>query len=433
MPGAVCGHAPHRPSRRSALGALLLAAVLAAPLLAACGSGDGGNTVRWFVFQEPSGAYNDAITSCNREAGGRYEIVLEPLPTNADQQRELLVRRLAANDSTIDIMGMDVIWTAEFAQAGWLRPWEGDLRRVVIDGVLAGPLATATYQDTVWTAPFTSNTQLLWYRKSLVPQPPTTWDEMIDQAEALPADRNRIQIQGNRYEGYTVWVNSLIQSAGTEVVENPDDPDKATAGLEQGPTEEALAVIRRLGNSPVADPSLSVSTEDTTRLAFEAGTSAFELNYPFVYPSAMNLAPDVFRDMAWARYPAVRQGEKSRPPLGGINLGISAHSTKPELAFEAATCLRSAANQKIAAIKGGLPPTLESVYDEPEMKKQYPFGDLLRESIADAAPRPITPAYNDVSLAIQRTLHPPSGVDPQSDASRLRDIIDKALKSQAVL
>jgi len=42
------------------------------------------------------------------------------------------VRRLAARDAGVDIIAMDVIWTAEFAEAGWIRPWEGEhLRRYV--------------------------------------------------------------------------------------------------------------------------------------------------------------------------------------------------------------------------------------------------------------------------------------------------------------
>ena len=70
------------------------------------------------------------------------------------------MRRLAARDRTVDLIGMDVIWTAEFAEAGWLRPWVGARAAQVSAGVLAGPLATARYRGVLWAAPFTSNTQL---------------------------------------------------------------------------------------------------------------------------------------------------------------------------------------------------------------------------------------------------------------------------------
>jgi multiple sugar transport system substrate-binding protein len=79
--------------------------------------------LRWYVFDEPSGAFAQAAQRCTGSAQGRYRIELAPLPTDADQQREQLVRRLAAGDPDIDIIGMDVIWTAEFAAAGWVLPW----------------------------------------------------------------------------------------------------------------------------------------------------------------------------------------------------------------------------------------------------------------------------------------------------------------------
>src|SRR3954454_5534615 len=111
------------------------AATCACVAAAGCGgSSGGGDTVNWYVFQEPSGAYNDAVANCNKQAAGQYKIELVPLPTNADQQRELVVRRLAAEDSDIDIIGMDVIWTAEFAEAGWIREWTGANKQDVSQG-----------------------------------------------------------------------------------------------------------------------------------------------------------------------------------------------------------------------------------------------------------------------------------------------------------
>ena len=85
----------------------------------------------------------------------------------------------------------------------------------------------------------------------------------------------------------------------------------------------------------------------------------------------------------------------------------------------------SEANQLVAAEKGGLAPSSEAVYDEPALKKAFPFADLLRESIEAGGPRPVTPAYADISLAIQKTFHPPADVDPDTVVEELRDRIDK--------
>jgi multiple sugar transport system substrate-binding protein len=128
--------------------------------------------------------------------------------------------------------------------------------------------------------------------------------------------------------------------------------------------------------------------------------------------------------MAWARWPSVDENEPSRVTLGGINLGIGAYSKNPDLATEAALCLAQPGNQVIAAEKGGLPPTSSALYDDAKIKAAFPFARLLRDTLADGVPRPVTPAYSDISLAIQQTLHPPTDIDPPKTIEDLKDNID---------
>ena len=415
--------------------ALFLILGLAVAALPACGGGadTGTPTVKWYVFREPSGAFDAAATTCSDNARGRYRIEIAELPAQADAQREQLVRRLAAKDSDIDIVYMDVIWTAEFAEAGWILPWEGDAARRVSEGVLEGPLATATYKDKLWAAPLTSNTQLLWYRKSLVPeaQVPRTWDQLIDVAERLPAGQNLVQEQGARYEGLTVWFNSLLASAGGAVIEGAGQEAEVVLGDQA--TVRALEILRRFARSEIADPALATNTEDPARLRFQEGSSAFMLNWPFVFPSAREDAPAIFQDMGWARYPGVTPGQPSRPPLGGANLGVGAFSDHPDLTRDAIRCLVSPQLQATYAVQGGLPPTLARVYDDPAVRQEYPFADLLRESIDDAAPRPVSPAYNDISRAIYTTIHPLRDVAPRQDAEALEEKVSKAVRSEGLL
>jgi multiple sugar transport system substrate-binding protein len=406
------------------------AGVLAlAGLLHACAEPvDAIPVLHWYVFDEPSGSFATAADDCTAAAGGRYRITLVPLPTDADQQREQLVRRLAAGDRDIDIIGMDVIWTAEFAAAGWVLPWSGAQAARVQRGRLESVLQSARYEDTLWAAPFTTNTQLLWYRTDRVDTAPPTWDRLITVAESLGA-RGTIEAQGERYEGLTVFFVSLLASAGGTLL----GPDGRTVALESGPTRRALAVMQRLANSPAADPSLATAREDQARLAFESGDASFMLNYTYVWPSARANAPGVAEHMGWARWPAVVAGQPARVTLGGINLGIGAHSRHPELAFEAAACLVSAKHQRLAATRGGLPPTLDALYDDPGVRATFPFAGVLRETLRDAVQRPRTPLYADVSLAISHTLHPMRDIEPERDVGRLRAAVQRALDSEGLL
>jgi multiple sugar transport system substrate-binding protein len=427
--------AQRRSSRRRRVTAIAVAGAVAAPLVAACGAGgattqNGVPVLNWYIGKQAGGWIENAISVCNQQNKGKFVIKFQELPSTASDQREQIVRRLAANDSSIDLIGMDVIWTAEFANAGWLYPFPDSSKAKLTDGVLKGPVESATYQNKLYGAPFTSNTQLLWYRKDQIGAPPAnfTWAQMVNQAVEK---KEKVQIQGIQTEAITVTFNTLLASAGGTFVNNASAGQDATIGLQQGPTVDALTALKQLASSPAADGSLNTNDEDSSRAAFEKGNSLYEINYPFIYASAASI-PGFQQKIGWARYPEVVAGKPSRPPLGGFNIGISDKSKHKDLDVQAATCIVQPSNQIFAAEKGGNPPTLSALYDQID-KKQYPFADVLRDSINDAAPRPVSPAYNDLSLAVQETLVPLKGINPPSTAKKLRDLAKLALKSEAVL
>src|SRR6185437_15478838 len=163
---------------RSSRWASLLGAAALMTSLAACSSGPKGIVVNLYGGASGTG-FDKIIANCNQAAGGRYTIVGNLLPSDADGQRDQLVRRLAAHDSGMDLLGMDVTWTAEFAEAGWIRELNPEQKAAATKDTLQPPIATATWKGKLYGVPRTTNVQLLWYRKSLVPNPPKTWDEMM--------------------------------------------------------------------------------------------------------------------------------------------------------------------------------------------------------------------------------------------------------------
>jgi multiple sugar transport system substrate-binding protein len=416
-------------ARTAALAALLVAA----PLIAACGGSahaGGPVTLNFYSFPDNSGSVQQAVTDCTKQSNGKYVIKLNLLPSSADGQRDQLVRRLAAHFSGVDIMGLDVTWEPEFAQAGWILPWTGANKAAAEKGTLKGPLDTAIWNNQLVAVPYNSNTQLLWYRSDLVPNPPSTWAEMFADSQKLASEGkpHLIEIQGAQYEGVVVWFNTLLASAGGSVL--TADDTKVSMGA---PAIKALSIMKQLASSSAADPSLSVQMEDANRLAMEAGTAAFELNYPFVYPSMKADQPKLFKSFKWAPYPSVNPGQPAKVTIGGFDLAVSKYSNHPQEAFQAVLCLRDAANQKVAAIKGGLPPTLASVYDDPSLQADYPFRALIKTQIQNGSVRPKTPVYQSLSIAISHSISPPSGINPTSTESSLVTQLNNALHSKGLI
>jgi trehalose/maltose transport system substrate-binding protein len=409
--------------------------LLAAATLAACGSSSskGPVTLNWYVFPEPSGSFAAAAQTCSKNSGGAYNIKINFLSTSSDQQRVSLVRRLAANDSSIDILAMDVDWTSEFAAAKWIRPVPSGLVQQIKAVDLPGPVTTATYEGALYGVPINSNTQLLWYRKDLLAKlnrpVPTTWAQMFADTEQLAkqGQPHYIEVQGAQYEGLTVWFNTLVNSAGGQIV----------AGHNQvvinHTTETAATIMRDLANGPGADPSLNVSNEGTADTAFDQGKAAFELNYPFVWASAHSTNPTVAKQMGYAAFPQVSAGLPPRVSIGGYNLAVSTHATHPALAFNAISCLTQQQNEITYATKGGLAPVRGAVYHIPSFIKLYPFAALIEKQLRTYGIRPQTPAYADVTLAIQKTLSPTSNIDPNTVVNSLISKVKASLTSSALL
>ena len=207
--------APPRPSRWAAI----VGAAALVTSLAACSSGPAGVVVNLYGGASGTG-FDKIIANCNEQAAGRYTIVGNLLPSDADGQRDQFVRRLAAQDAGMDLLGMDVTWTAEFAEAGWIRELNPEQAAAATKDTLQPPIDTATWKDKLYGIPRTTNVQLLWYRKSLVPNPPKTFDEMMAQAQALKDQGKTYEIglTAAQYEGYVVNINNLITAYGGTVV-----------------------------------------------------------------------------------------------------------------------------------------------------------------------------------------------------------------------
>ena len=408
----------------------LLAVVGTAIALAGCGSSSKGPVaLNWYVFPEPSGSFAKAAAGCSAASHGAYRININFLSNASDQQRQTLVQRLAAGDPSIDMLAMDVDWTAEFASAGWIRPWTGANASAASKGVLPGPLKTATYNGKLYAAPINSNTELLWYRKDLVKTPPRTWDQMIDDAIQLAKQGkpHLIEEQGAKYEGLVVWFNSLVNSAGGGIV------GPGNKVIVDNSTKIAATIMRRLATSPAADPGLNTAEEASGNTVFDAGQAAFQINYPFVWSGTQATAPSIFKHMGYAPFPEVIAGKAPKVSIGGYNLGVSTHSKHPQQAFDAIRCLIGSQNQIRDAVKGGLAPVLSSIYNEPSFEKAYPFHQLIKAQLVNYGLRPQTPAYQDVTLAIQDTLQPASQIDPSTIVSKLANEIKTALKGQSLL
>jgi multiple sugar transport system substrate-binding protein len=416
----------HSGTRRRLAGCLATLAT-AAGLLTACGGGSGKTTLVWYINPDSGGQAAIAKT-CSTD---QYTITTQTLPQDANQQRVQLARRLEAHDSGIDLMSIDPPYTAEFANGGLLAPIPQDEQAKLKAQSFKGATDAATWNNQLVVYPFWSNTQVLWYRKSFVQKAgldmtqPVTWDQIIKAA----ADHGgTVAVQANKYEGYVVWINALVSGAGGNLVTDPSKGVDADVTINSKAGDDAAQVIEELAHSKAAPPDLSIAQEGQAGSAFGAGNGAFMVNWTYIWHNYDATQPDVAKDIGYAKYPETVQGETSRPPYGGIGIGVSSYSKHIAEANEAAACLVEPKQQATQAAITGNMPASPAGYQDPQIQKLFPpdLIKLFEDSVNAAAPRTVTPYWSDISGAIQSTWHPPASVNsstPDASATFIHDVL----------
>lgn len=379
--------------------------------LSACGGGGGGTTgggggsdadanmdargpITFVQGKDNNNVIRPLIEKWNA-AHTDEQVTFKEQTDQADQQHDDLVQHFQAKQSDYDVTDVDVVWTAEFAAKGWLQPLK-DKMAIDTSAMLPATVQSATYKGTLYAAPRTSDGGILFYRKDLVPNPPKTWDEMMGMCSI--AKQNNIGCyagQFSKYEGLTVNASEAINSAGGSVLNKDGKPNlntpEAKAGLEN------LAKAYADGNIP--KEAITYKEEDS-RQAFQSGKLLFLRNWPYVYSLMSTEGSSAVKD----KFGMTALPGKSGPgasSLGGHNTAISVYSKHKATALDFVKFLTSAESEKFYATQGSLAPVLGSLYTDQELVGKLPYLPVLKTSIENAVPRPVTPFYPAVTKAIQ--------------------------------
>jgi trehalose/maltose transport system substrate-binding protein len=415
------------PRLLAALAAMLLFAV------AGCGSDDddsgGANAekatqakatgnVTWCIGKDTTGAFGTVVDNFNK-ANPNAKVKLLELPEDAVEQRRLQIQRLRAKSDECDVLGMDVIWTAEYAAQGWLKD-VSDYISQNGDKFIKSTVDTTDFEGKNWGVPFNSNAGFIYYRTDQVDKAPGTWEDLYKQA----ADNNGVVYQGFRYEGLTVNFLELLYSAGGSIVS--EDGKKATADSQE--VKDVLKFMADGIKNGSAPKAVTTYKEEESRRAFESGNATFMRNWPYAY--ALGKDSKIADKFDIATFPGFA-GKDGAGVLGGYNLGISAYSKNPagSLAFiEFAT---QPDQQKIMATEASLPPTVSATYDDPAVKKAMPFAAELKTAIEQAQPRPVSPVYPQISEAVYNNVYDAlqGKTSPDEAASKMNDEIQQALET----
>jgi multiple sugar transport system substrate-binding protein len=389
----------------------LLSALLACAALIAAGCGgdddDGGGggkkveagagenakgNVNWCIGKDTSGAYAKAIEMF-KQARPEITVKLVELPESADEQRTQLVQRLEAKSTECDVLGLDVIWTGEFAAQDWLRD-VSDLVEKRKDEMIPSTLETAKFEDKYYAVPYDTNAGFIYYRTDQSPKAPADWQQLYKEAKA----NDGFAYQGAQYEGLTVNFLEVLYAAGGK----PLSDDGKTPEVDSDQGRQALQLMVDGVDSGAAPKAVTTYMEQESQRAFLSGKVTFLRNWPYVY--ALGKDSKLKDDFDIATLPKFGEGEPASV-VGGHDNAISAFSKNPNAAAAFIEYTTSDELQKVIFSEFSNPPVLSKTYDDPDIQKKYAFASDLKKAVEQGKARPASAVYPQISEAIYKNVH----------------------------
>jgi trehalose/maltose transport system substrate-binding protein len=391
---------------------LLLAGLLASVAI----SGTAMTSVSAVELHFVSGATGDDLAFYAEEfkkftAQTGDTVTVVPMPSSTTDQFAQYKLWLAAGNTDIDVYQTDVIWAPQLADqfvdlTDAAKDVAGQHFKSIID--------SQTVNGKLVAIPAFTDAGVLYYRKDLLDkykQPvPKTWEEMAASAKIV-MDGERAAgnkdmwgyvFQGNAYEGLTCdaleWIKSygggqIVEPDGTISVNNP----KAIAAI-----EEAKSWI-----NTISPPGVLAYQEEESRGVWQTGNAVFMRNWPYAYSLGNSADSKVKGLFGVSALPAGTDGTPAAT-LGGWNIAVSKYSKNQPEAIKLALFIASTDFQKDRAVKRSNLPTIEALYDDPDVVKSQPIVPFAKAAFQNAVGRPSRGAgikYNEVSSDFWSAVH----------------------------
>lgn len=329
-------------------------------------------------------------------------VELRRTPDDASQRHQLFVQWLNARMGEPDVLQLDVVWTAEFAAAGWIRALDGEAAN--LSGFARAAADASRWRGRVHARPWFVDVGLLYRRTDLVPDEPATLAELSAEAHRAGragGPRYGLVLQAARYEGLMTGFLELLAAHGGRILD-----DSGAVVINDPAAVAALTSFRELMRAGVIPREALTWHEEETRFAFQNGEAVFMRNWPYAAALLADTATSrVAGRFAVGPMPATVAGRPAST-LGGALLAVNAHSAHAVEAQQLLVFLTAPQQMRERAAALGQWPARETLFGDAAVRDALGVdSDAARRSIANAVARPVTPVYTQLSEIVQIAVH----------------------------
>lgn len=330
----------------------------------------------------------------------------------SEQQQQYLNTVLAAKDSSLDVVLIDVIRPAQWAAAQWAEPLDSYLgadKAAVMARYLPAYREANIVDGKVIALPYFADVQLLYYRTDLLEKhgvkPPTTWAELQAAAEKIQKAEGNPQLSGFQtagapIEGTVCTYLVPMWGAGGNLT---DAAGKLTLTGEAA--RKPFELWDGLRKANVTPPNLAEIPTDRIRQNFQAGNLVFGMTWGYVWNRSQNDADSLVKGKTGVVPLPGFTADKAATCIGGWQLAVTSFSKNKAEAVKLARWLSSPEVAKLQAIEASHLPVFAEVYTDAEVLAKNPWFKDALPVVQSARARPVSPRYTEVSEIIRTNMN----------------------------
>jgi multiple sugar transport system substrate-binding protein len=421
------------------------AGLVGTALLGVAGCGGGGQqgkgpvelNVTYSPVDDTSGAMTSLLKDFNRQNKGKIQVNGRAMSADNTEYFSQLRTQFQAGKGPDVIASGDVIWPAELAANGWIADLSDRFPEDEQQKFLDGPIEANTWDGKIWGVPHLTEAGMLYYRKDLLEQsgfdsPPKTWGELKEMTEKVMTDsgnENGFVFQGAEYEGGVCNGLEYIWTHGGNIL---DSEDSSQVVVDSPESAAGLSTERSMVADGITPQAVSTYTEQESASAFLRGEAVFIRNWSYLYAllsdeSASKVRPE---QVGIALLPTASEGQQSTSSTGGGNFFIGANAKDQDAAWEFVKFMSAPEQLKFFAIDATRLPPLKGLYDDPEVVAEVPVVGLAEGVLKRARPRPVSPYYFDMSLAMAEQFNTSlkGNTPPEEAVATLQDSLQQIVE-----
>jgi multiple sugar transport system substrate-binding protein len=355
-----------------------------------------------FLMAAPfADATQELVKQFNQEHRGEINLKVIRGPLETEAMSDLAISSLLLGKAPFDVLLMDVTWLPKYAEAGWMVPLENYFNTKDVDSLAKGAREGNSYNGHLYRWPLTSDMGLLYYRTDLMDQPPETPEDLVLVSQSLQKDQKvewGYVWQGRQYEGLSCVYLEMIDGFGGDWLQTKSNQ----IGLNSKPGIEAAAWLQALIDKGVSPKAVTNYAEPEALQSFKVGDAAFMRNWPYAW-SELQKTDSAVKGNVGITTMVAKPGH-STATLGSWGLTVLKGSSHIDASIEAIRFLTSESSQKQLFQNYGYTPTMQSIFDDPQLLKESPILAEFGKAQQFVKPRPETPLYAQISDVLQRQL-----------------------------